>query len=79
MPTFKIPTTEEIHQIAYVTIHGWKPTDDYWEKPGVLRTLNDEEERENRNWNSTYKVHHAERWTLESAYWHQRSISEPDL
>jgi hypothetical protein len=41
-------TVEEVHRIAYLTIHGWTLMGSHWEKQGfeqVVRRWNDQEER----------------------------------
>jgi hypothetical protein len=75
MPSIDVPSIQDIHRIAYLTMHGWEPGyRDVWEKHGVLRKLTDDEKQDNRRWANTHK---AEEWDLESAYWRQKEISDP--
>jgi hypothetical protein len=65
-----IPTVEEIHMIAYLTVHGWVPdTRGIWKKPGVLRKPSDDDEMRKRQ-RGRYDPP-LEAWELSDAYYHQ--------
>jgi len=53
--TFTIPSTQVMHQIAYLTLFGWSVLEDEWTKAGFL----------------TCGAYGAKRHSLDDAYWAQ--------
>ena len=69
-----IPTFEEIHRIAYLTLHGWAlDHDGMWFKAGFVRP---EIEYFPAN---PYEGNKPDQWYLDDAYWEQRERAEPKV
>ena len=64
MSDVHIPTTFEIHQIAYVTQHGWVLCGESWSKAGFSRTVQD---RDRYDWLETHE-RQTEDFDLDAAY-----------
>ena len=63
MSSVDIVSVEDIHRIAFLTIHGWELTCDSWTKDGFLLSC---------------ESRHEQRWhCLEDAYWAQREALRP--
>ena len=73
-----IPSTREIHMIAYLTLHGWEPhyDDVSWHKAGMVRNLTPEEEwaKESDDYHLQVNKPDLEVWSLEQAYNHEQDL-----
>lgn len=72
MSAVDVLTTEEVHQIAYLTHHGWAYTSHSgWTKPGVTRLVS--------RWvgGSTCREEETSSFDdTEEAYWRQREVQD---
>ena len=62
-----VPTTEEIHQIAFLTMRGWELVGDQWRKEDKTR----KETRHHRCGCCDYQVD-VEWFDTEAAYWEEK-------
>lgn len=59
-----IPSTQEIHMIAYLTLHGWELSyEGMWTKNGFTHEVWDQDKD---------KLVDTEKFNLEDAYWAQK-------
>lgn len=82
-----IPTIEEVHQIAYVTMRGWSydSFEDTWSKEGYSHCLSDgeyDDMRESLQYRNDYESFREDlekaksRFELGDAYWIERGCVE---
>ena len=76
MTTIDVPSSQKIHMIAFLTMHGWTPTyyADKWIKEGVNREMT-WDEQSNQRYHPSLVVN-LEEWDLESAFDYQKIENE---
>lgn len=64
-------TIEEVHQIAYLTMHGWKLECGEWLKPGFERTI-----ARRHSCGCCERQETTDRFPLEEAYYRQEEVND---